>query len=255
LNGNESMLRSEWLESEEEEAVEGWFGYNKNDEGKYFNHTNPNSKWDWYVVGGRWAGFFKVKNPAEAEQGDKSWMNKTEVLTDHHADVTNKGNIDIDAMETEARNEATERFDHLEAAIGDITPVSWTELRESMLADGKDMDAARVAYRESDFNRAILAYEKANGAQIDSFMGNPYNDYHLHLPLNQARVKYVETAVMNIVTPYAFIKDGQWVERGEMGWWGMASNEKDKDEWLSQFYKMFKELPDDTLLTMVDCHI
>lgn len=240
----------------EEQAVDDWFGYDKNEEGKYFQHTNPNSKWDWYQIGGRWSGFFKVKNPGESMLGEKSWANADAELSQEHADVTNKGNIDIVAMEDEARKEATERFDHLEAAIGDIAPMSWTQVRTDIVDIQKGtIDDARAFYRESDFNQAIKKYEKANDVHIDGFMSNPYDDYHLHLPLNQARVKYVETAVMNIVTPYAFVKNGQWVERGEMGWWGMASNEKDKDEWLSQFYKMFKELPDDTLLTVVDCHI
>ena len=40
-----------------------------------------------------------------------------------------------------------------------------------------------------------------------------------------------------------------------MGWWGMASNEEDKDTWAERFYEMFNELPDDTVLTAVDCHI
>ena len=60
---------------------------------------------------------------------------------------------------------------------------------------------------------------------------------------------------MNVITPYAFVKDSEWVERGEMGWWGMASNEMEKDDWSQAFYKMFRELPDDTLITIVDCHI
>lgn len=28
---------------------------------------NPNSKWDWFVVGGRWSGFFKLKNNLDKE--------------------------------------------------------------------------------------------------------------------------------------------------------------------------------------------
>jgi hypothetical protein len=35
----------------------------------------------------------------------------------------------------------------------------------------------------------------------------------------------------------------------------MASDEKDKDTWNKEFAKLLDSLPDDTLLSVVDCHI
>ena len=46
---------------------------------------NLNGYYDWYMVGGRWSGFFKsVENPSErANLGEKSWTkNKKEIPTD-----------------------------------------------------------------------------------------------------------------------------------------------------------------------------
>jgi len=40
-----------------------------------------------------------------------------------------------------------------------------------------------------------------------------------------------------------------------MGWWGITTNEKADDEWNNEFQKLIEDLPDDTLLTLVDCHI
>ena len=40
-------------------AVE-YCGYEKNDNDKYGYYNNPNAKWDWYSVGGRWSGMFPV---------------------------------------------------------------------------------------------------------------------------------------------------------------------------------------------------
>ena len=41
-----------------------------------------------------------------------------------------------------------------------------------------------------------------------------------------------------------------------MGWWGMSSDTEDeKDRFVREFNEMFDALPDDTLLTLVDCHI
>ncbi len=44
-----------------EEFVEDWHGYRSRDEekGVYGYWYNPNAKWDWYSLGGRWSGYFK----------------------------------------------------------------------------------------------------------------------------------------------------------------------------------------------------
>ena len=52
-----------------EEFAEEHFGYTKkanNGSGNCFGYmTNPNTKWDWWVIGGRWSGFFPVKSNKE----------------------------------------------------------------------------------------------------------------------------------------------------------------------------------------------
>lgn len=69
-------------------------------------------------------------------------------------------------------------------------------------------------------------------------------------------VKMSEIPIEKIETPYAFITpDGEWVERGEMGWFGIGSNEIDKDEWDAKFREYLKTLDKDIILTQVDCHI
>lgn len=51
------------------------------------------------------------------------------------------------------------------------------------------------------------------------------------------------------------MKDGKWYEKGRMGWWGMVSGEKEQDVWNKQFTALIDGLSDDTILTVVDCHI
>ena len=56
--------------------------------------------------------------------------------------------------------------------------------------------------------------------------------------------------------PFAFITpDGEWHEKGEMGWWAIVTNEKDVDEWNKEFFKLVETLDDNLLVTVVDCHI
>ena len=57
-------------------------------------------------------------------------------------------------------------------------------------------------------------------------------------------------------TPFAFVDSyGRWYEKGEMGWWGIVSNEKDKGVFDEMFKKFVTKLDEDTKVTAVDCHI
>lgn len=56
--------------------------------------------------------------------------------------------------------------------------------------------------------------------------------------------------------PFAFVDPiGRWFERGKMGWWAIVSDEKEHDNWDLEFKNFLKTLDDDTLVTVVDCHI
>jgi hypothetical protein len=57
------------------------------------------------------------------------------------------------------------------------------------------------------------------------------------------------------VSTFAVIKDGKWYQKGQMGWWAMVADEKDKDVWEQEFAKLIDEAPDDEWFALVDCHI
>ena len=52
-----------------------------------------------------------------------------------------------------------------------------------------------------------------------------------------------------IVTP-----DGQWFEKGKMGWWACVSNEKDAERWRAEFTEILSAFPD-ARVVQLDCHI
>ena len=74
------------------------------------------------------------------------------------------------------------------------------------------------------------------------------------VPCDQDSIQ-VKDLSKNIEPTFAILKDGEWLERGEMGWFAMVSNKKDKDEWQKQFNETLKALPKNNWLTIVDCHI
>lgn len=133
------------------------FGYDWNDNrwrkdtGKWEDYTtyNPNSKWDWYEVGGRWGGCLKTKN-------------------------------------------------------------------------GKFVDECMLD--ELDWNE-----EK-----------NEDTKFHYH----------------KSCVPFAIIVDGEWFEKGQMGWFAFTTNEKSKDVWRNEFNQIFEKIPKNgTEVYLIDFHI
>lgn len=53
-----------------DEYITDWYGYEKDQEtGLYGYWENPNAKWDWYSLGGRWSGMIKLKYGASGVVG------------------------------------------------------------------------------------------------------------------------------------------------------------------------------------------
>lgn len=85
-----------------------------------------------------------------------------------------------------------------------------------------------------------------------SLWGDPYEEYCLghENPVGE----YVRRARASVTSTYAMLINGEWVARGEMGWFGMSRDDLDQETWDIKVAETIDSLPDDTLLTLVDCH-
>lgn len=127
-------------------AVKEW-GYPIDEDGNLLSSYNPDSKWDWYSIGGRWDGFLPLKEKDE---------------------------------------------------------------------EGNRLETDEALFHEIDWE--YLFSEK--------------------------------------YPPFCYVTpDGEWVEKGEMGWWGVTFDEKPEDSWLEQFKDYLKEVDPNCLVTVVDFHI
>lgn len=211
---------------------------------KTIDRTNPNSKWDWYKIGGRWNGYFKVKQHASnlvvvGEPGLQCLNKDYQSPSKDRADQCLKGDIDLEGMGQDAAAEAAKQYDLYMATVNGLPKVvTWSEMR------AKHPDSIEAARKEYHAQPAVKALHANEG----TFWLEPEK-------LSCTREEYIDRARKGVMVSFAVVKDGKWYERGEMGWWGCAHNEKDRDEWNNQFSSLFDSLPDDTLLTIVDCHI
>lgn len=208
---------------------------------KAVNRTNPNAKWDWYQLGGRWTGHFKVKDATAARLGEAGLM--TLPAKRGYADRTLKGNIDFNFMRDEAGKNAGELYDRLHAIVRGREIPSWESVREK---HPNNIDAARKEYREHPVIADINSDKEFN----EMFL---WGDEPSRFA--ESRADFVQKARNKAVTTYAFIYQGEWHGKGDMGWFGLSSNEKDEDVWEQEYNKLIDSLPDDTLLSVYDCHI
>ncbi len=188
--------------------------------GEVYSTRNPNSKWDWYEVGGRWAGTIAVKDGVEIDMPNFSW--------------------------------------------------GWdADSREKVIAEGtktdsayvRDIDFSKMHRTEEDYKEALRYWElivegvkpknKVEEEQIKFTWYKP--EYYIE------RYKNKETFAKcrSSFSMWAVVKDGEWYEKGKMGFWAMSDETHDEAvDWEMNFFDRFlKDLPEDTLITVVDCHI
>lgn len=202
---------------------------------KAVDRTNPNAKWDWWLLGGRWTGYFQLKPGVRGKVGAPGVM--TSPAKAGRADQCRWGDVDVEGMQEEARVEAEFLFASWQAIYeAHGRPKGWDEVRE---AHGTDYDAAREEYHAQSAVKAMRRDEALRWM-------NPED-------LGYDREAYVRKCMRTAIVPFAILKDGVWYEKGKMGWWACVSDVK--GDWLEQAEKLLQEIAPDTLVSLVDCHI
>ncbi len=200
------------------------------------------AKWDWYVIGGRWGGYFTLKPGKVGRLGEPSTFDKVDGDKRDHSkvDQARKGDIDFKAMQAQKAAEATKEYNHFATVTAGLPwPEDWESIRTRMK---DDLDAAREFY----WAQPLCAAMKED------------SDFRWHdgpEEFGPNRDAYIARAARNAARTFAVVKNGVWYEKGAMGWFGMVANEQDTEQWSWQFERLIESLPDDVLLTIVDCHI
>lgn len=178
--------------------------------------TNPNRKWDRWQIGGRYSNRL--------------------ILTDgSNANSAVKSSINYPMMEAAKITEAAKIWNVAQEVFGNL-PVhkSWEEM-------GRNRDAYWSQPR-------LQAWREKSKANNDLFWMSA-DDFLV------SRDQYIKQAADSAYGAFAFLHEGQWTEKGSVGWFGCASNEKTDGDWYSWLRSQIEFLPSETLITVVDCHI
>jgi hypothetical protein len=146
--------------------IKEYFGEGGEDKKGYFYWStyNPQSKWDWYQVGGRWEGGLTLKAGANGRSGTRSLMDMENKGKPLGIDAAYLKDVDLEAMRKESEKSAYENWDAMleETEVGAM-PNFW-------MYDVKDDDTMEsYVKRHTGFSTHAVVDE--NGWHEPSKMG------------------------------------------------------------------------------------
>lgn len=224
----------------------GWVRVDdKGDVIEVIKRTNPDKKWDWWSIGGRWSGYLtpteeasmrKNSDPLAPEKGEAGLLGSQSDAAG--CDIIRKCDVDFESMRNRAGARAEKSYRDVMAVVGDLSDYkTWDELYAIHGNETRELFHAQRA--KNALNEAAKANHDLHWTNLDEY--------------TCSEEEYVEKQRRAATTVFAFLRDGEWAERGEMGWWACVSNEK--SDWTKQFNDMLDNVPDDHWLTIIDCHI
>ena len=228
------------------------------------DRTNPNAKWDWWVVGGRWSGLLRSTEPGL--KGRTGLMGSQ--YDEKGVDQCRRGTLDLDAMVRERVRQRRAMFErglqsyheHSQHRDPYDPELGIAQLKADCQAHSQAVYLSRQAWEAADKPGAFRDF--LDNSDLDSCaiwrrLSRKYGgifSWEVDIPEGIEDVeKYISSPPP--LSCWAVVQDGQWYEKGSMGWWGMSIDDLPEYEWQERLHELVLSLPDDSWLTVVDCHI
>ncbi len=240
---------------------------------------NPNAKWDWWMVGGRWSGDLRLRRGARRGdylRGERSWTNENEPIDWGTCDGGRIRALDLAAMRTSAATKAVEDWNEY-AVVVDGTPqhLPWQVFTDRVDAQAdqnrhhefldravKELEAADAAWQASGYTLDKARADYVAQPRIAALRAHPaYQNFLFTWPEDifehRDRDECAQFAGAKAVPGYALLTDdGRWIEPGRMGWWGRSTEtDASMDTYLAEANAYIDGLSPQMWLANVDCHI
>jgi len=245
-----------------EAFVEDWHGQK---ERPYGYLGNPNAKWDWYLIGGRWTGLLKLKAEVALQEEIIAGNGRPGIMTSPNDDPTQcdwtlSKYVDWEGILTaQLENKMSSYHSFQEALANVVFPKDeYVDEEENVLKraretwndnTGRGENCRKFFRTQTDFLRNCLADIELWDKGIHFFdtfeecadrMYKTEDEYREIFCADALTFAYVDT-------------EGMWHEKAEMGFWAMTRNENEKYD--KEFWEFIKSLDDEQRVYVVDCHI
>lgn len=236
-----------------------WYEELDNGEIRVTSRTNPNARWDWWVEGGRWP------NSLTTHTGEKgNQFLKREISLQAMEEIALKGLIEIWRSFQSLRDQNVIPVSSLMAHFDKVRTAASARAEElcknvkltgSDLAEWKWKTASRL--RDELGAMSSVTWESfiaQSGIQL-------VMEWKLHqfIQFDWVLLETEEELLDSVrdahCLPFAIVDSNGWREKGEMGWFGMSRNDKASKTWREEVLAWWESLPDDTTITIADCHI
>ena len=224
-----------------EEFVSDYEGKESRDEekGRYGYWENPEARWDWYQVGGRWSGLLRTTEGQEV-------------------DVAQKKNLDFGWADTQAREKCLEFWREFQEIVA-TGVVAREQAMEYTPFYGVRSTAYELGLVTVKSSKEITEEEKTHARHWSEFEGRRGDDlwdiYHMTDLTEETALDRFYSFFYPFRT-YALLDSDGWQEPGKMGWFGCSHSEADdKTSYSEKVVNKLQRLPEDVWLAVVDCHI
>lgn len=212
---------------------------------RYFIEDNFNSRWDWWVIGGRWGSKLKLlpgkqgytDMPLEFDPEFSKILNRPppEIWqpTPGYCDQARKKDVDWVGMMTEAGAKAGAEWDLVYGWTRGTPWSSWAEVQRKFTGDAaRDHYWAQPAILAIREGRQTVPPEQRRWDIDDAWSGR--------------REDYVAAAEASAGVTYAVVFNGEWLQ---------SDTVDQETDWNKQFHAILDRVPDETMITVVNCHV
>jgi hypothetical protein len=220
--------------------------------------SNPDGKWDWYQLGGRWSGFLPIKPGSRVfELDEQSWAagerglgSESAELPEDRADTADIIDIDFDGEFQRVYDEVAEEYDaysRVFAKHGEI--MGWSAFFAAKQAEGMTREAigAEWTIYSKPFAKDLEKFPSSFfGPDIITRMGKPDDP--------DQREKVALRAATRSMLPGAIIWESTGWEESPEQWMVAPDNLDDVHAWQEEQTKRLRALPGDTRIWAVDIH-
>jgi hypothetical protein len=208
---------------------------------------NPDSKWDYWRIGGRWGGQFPFRQEFASQviMPERGWDSPEEIKL-LSCDGGPKRALDLAAMRDAAEEQARKTYATYHALVDHLPEaLPWSSFADNISeGTGYTIDQARQEYRNQPRVQAVSGTDFAWGEDVITKFSVPVD-------------LYAEKARAGAVPGFALVTtDGRWMAPGNMGWFAITdANENTRISYWEAANAYVESLPDSAWLVVIDCHI